>query len=95
MTLPIVSSAEIWLSRSGSTGASPMWLPAISPLGRFALQIACRARDGPNLQHMLIDPRMCLAPDPPFRATMLTGVPLAFALDRDAGAIHCPAGITQ
>jgi hypothetical protein len=39
-----------------------MWLPVISPLGRFAMQIACRAVDGPNLQRLLVDPEMDLAP---------------------------------
>ena len=42
---------------------------------------------GPNLQRFLINPQMDLAPDAPFRAAMLAGVPLAFALDLDAGAV--------
>jgi hypothetical protein len=48
--------------------------------------------DGPNLQRFLVDPEVDLAPDAPFRATMLAGVPFAFALDLDAGAVRCPAG---
>ena len=42
---------------------------------------------GPNLQRFLINPQMDLAPDAPFRAAKLAGVPLAFALDLDAGAV--------
>ncbi len=40
------------------------------------------------------DPQMDLAPDAPFGSTMLVGVPLAFSLDLDAGAVgqrvRCP-----
>ena len=47
---------------------------------------------GPDLQRFFVDPEVDLAPEPPFGSTMLAGVPLAFALDLDARAIHCPAG---
>ena len=43
--------------------------------------------NGPNLQRFLVDPEVDLAPDATFRATMLAGVPFAFALDLDAGAV--------
>lgn len=43
--------------------------------------------DGSNFQCFLIDPEVDLAPDAAFRATMLAGVPLAFALDLDARAV--------
>lgn len=44
--------------------------------------------DGSDLQRLLVDPEMDLAPDPPFRAAVLAGVPLTFALHLDAGAVH-------
>ena len=50
------------------------------PLSADCFAIACRAMD--------VD----LAPDTPLRAAMLAGVPLAFALDLDPGAVRCPAG---
>jgi len=40
--------------------------------------------DGSDLQRFLVDPEVDLAPDAAFRATMLAGVPLAFAFDLDA-----------
>jgi hypothetical protein len=43
--------------------------------------------DGSDLQCFLINPEMDLAPDPPFGATVLAGVPFAFTLDLDPGAI--------
>jgi hypothetical protein len=43
--------------------------------------------DGPDLQCFLVDPEMDLAPDAPFGTAMLAGVPLAFALDLDPGAV--------
>ena len=43
--------------------------------------------DGADRQRFLIDPKMTLAPDPPLGTAMLAGVPLAFALDLDPGAI--------
>ena len=43
--------------------------------------------DGSNFQCFLIDPEVDLAPGAAFRATMLAGVPLAFALDLDARAV--------
>ena len=48
--------------------------------------------NGPNLQRFLVDSEVDLALDATFRASMLAGVPLAFALDLDAGAVRCPAG---
>jgi hypothetical protein len=41
----------------------------------------------PDFQCFLVDPDVDLAPDAPFGAAMLAGVPLAFALDLDAGAV--------
>lgn len=41
----------------------------------------------PNLQRLLVDPDVDLAPDASFRATVLAGVPLPFALDLDPGAV--------
>ena len=41
----------------------------------------------PDLQRLLVDPDVDLAPDAAFRAAVLAGVPLAFALDLDAGAV--------
>ena len=43
--------------------------------------------DGPDLQRFLIDPKVDLAPDAPFGAAMLAGVPLAFTFDLDPGAV--------
>ncbi len=40
---------------------------------------------GPDFEGFLVDPDVDLAPDPAFGAA--TGVPLAFALDFDAGAV--------
>lgn len=40
-----------------------------------------------DFQGFLVDPDVDLAPDPALRAAMLTGIPLAFALDLDPGAI--------
>lgn len=43
--------------------------------------------DSANLPCFLVNPEVELAPDAPFRPTMLTCVPLAFAFDLDASAI--------
>ncbi|EEX16501.1 hypothetical protein CSE45_4410 [Citreicella sp. SE45] len=43
---------------------------------------------GPNFQRFLVDPKVDLASDPPLGTAMLAGVPLAFALDLDAGAVR-------
>ena len=43
--------------------------------------------DSADLQRFLINPEMDLAPDPPLGTAMLAGVPLAFALNLDAGAV--------
>lgn len=40
--------------------------------------------NSPDLQCFLVDPEVDLAPDATFWATMLAGVPFAFALDLDA-----------
>ncbi len=36
-----------------------------------------------------------LAPDAPLGASVLAGVPLAFTLGLDPGAVRCPAGISK
>ena len=43
--------------------------------------------DSADLQCFLIESEMDLAPDAPFGTAMLAGMPLAFPLDLDAGAI--------
>lgn len=43
--------------------------------------------DGPNFQRLLIDPEVGLAPKTAFGATVLAGMPLAFTLDLDTGAV--------
>ncbi len=43
--------------------------------------------DRPDLLRLLVDSEMDLAPDAAFCPAMLTRVPLAFALDLDAGAV--------
>src|SRR6056297_953708 len=43
--------------------------------------------DGSNLQRLLVDPEMDLAPDAPFGAAVLACMPFAFAFDLDAGAV--------
>ena len=43
--------------------------------------------DRANLQCFLVNPEVDLTPDPPFGAPVLAGVPFAFALDFDPGAI--------
>ena len=43
--------------------------------------------DGADLQRFLVDPEVDLAPDAPFGAAVLAGVPLTFALDLDACAV--------
>ena len=48
--------------------------------------------NGSDFQCLLVNSEMDLAPDPPLGTAMLAGVPLAFALDLDPGAIRCPAG---
>ena len=47
--------------------------------------------DGSDLQRLLVDPEVDLAPDALFGAAMLARIPLTFALNLDAGAVHCPA----
>jgi hypothetical protein len=47
----------------------------------------CRHRDGSDFQCSLADTGVDLAPDVPFAAAMLVGVPFAFIIDFDAGAI--------
>ena len=52
---------------------------------------AARDLDCLYLQRFLIDPNMYLAPQPPFRPTVLAGIPLAFTLSFDPCAVRCPA----
>jgi len=48
--------------------------------------------DSADLQCFLINSEMDLAPDTPLRTAMFAGVPFAFSLDLDPGAIRCPSG---
>ena len=52
---------------------------------------ATRDLDSTYLKCLLIDTDVGFAPKAAFRAAMLKGVPLSFALSLDAGAVHCPA----
>ncbi len=54
---------------------------------RCITDVAAGDLDSANLQCLLIDPKVDLAPDPPLGPAMLAGVPLAFALDLDPGAV--------
>lgn len=54
---------------------------------RGVANVAGGELSGPDLQCFLIDSDVDLAPDAPFGATMLAGVPLAFTLDLDPGAV--------
>jgi len=49
--------------------------------------VAASDLDGPYLQCFLINTDVNLTPNTPFGATMLTGIPLAFALRLDARAV--------
>ena len=60
-----------------------MWLPVISPLGRYAMQIACRATDGPDFLRLLVNAEVDPAPDAPLGTAMLACVSLAVPLDLD------------
>ena len=52
---------------------------------------ATRDLDSTYLKCLLIDTDVDFAPKAAFRAAMLKGVPLSFALSLDAGAVRCPA----
>lgn len=56
---------------------------------RAALEALAFALDfgGPDLQRLLIDPEVDLAPAPSFGAAMPAGMSLTFALDLDAHAV--------
>ena len=54
-------------------------------------RVATRDLDGSDFQCSLVDTDVDLAPDTPFAAAMLAGVPFAFTLDLDPCAVHCPA----
>ncbi len=47
--------------------------------------------DRSDLQRLLVDPEMDLAPDTSLGTAMLAGMPPAFTFDLDPGAIRCPA----
>lgn len=49
--------------------------------------IAAGELDRPDFQCFLIDPEVNLAPDAAFGAAMLAGIPLAFTLNLDPGAV--------
>lgn len=55
---------------------------------RCLADLASGDLDGADRQRFLIDPKMTLAPDPPFGTAMLASLPLAFALDADRGAVE-------
>ena len=69
MTLPISSSPRDLAEQIGQD--------------RRIADVACGDLDGLNFQRLFVDPEVNLAPNPPFRAAMLAGVPLAFALHLD------------
>jgi len=48
---------------------------------RSITDVASRDLDGVDLQCLFVDAEMYFAPDPPFGAAMLAGVPLTFTLD--------------
>ena len=54
--------------------------------GRVA-HVAGGELGSPDFQGLLVNSDVDLAPDPPFRATVLARIPLAFALDLDPGAV--------
>ena len=54
---------------------------------RRVAHVAARELGRPDLQRLLVDPDVDLAPDAPFGASVLARTPLAFTLDLDAGAV--------
>ena len=54
---------------------------------RGVAHVACGEPGSPNLQRLLIDSDVDLAPDPTFGAAMLARVPLPLTLDLDANAV--------
>jgi len=67
-----------------------VWRDLVQEIGQYRRvpDSAARDLDCPSLQCFLINPDMYLAPETAFRAAMLAGVPLAFALGLDAGDVH-------
>ncbi|SDE57205.1 hypothetical protein SAMN04488105_10547 [Salipiger thiooxidans] len=51
--------------------------------------------NGSDVQCLLVNPEMDLAPDPPLGTAMLAGVPLAFAINPDSGPSAASQGIAQ
>lgn len=54
---------------------------------RRIANVASGDLDGPNLQRLLVDPKVNLEPDPPLGTTVLVRIPIAVSLDLDAGAV--------
>ena len=66
-----------------------IWRDLIQKLGQHGrvINIAGGELGDPDFQCLLVNSDVDLAPDTSLRATMLAGIPLAFALDRDACAV--------
>ena len=85
----IVASASVLGAIRGDAADLLVRRDLIEKIGqnRCIANVAPGDLNSPDFQFCSIDPEVDLAPDPPFRATMLAGVPLAFALDLDARAV--------
>src|SRR5699024_10599056 len=66
-----------------------IWRDLVQKLGQHGrvAHVAGGELGGPDFQCLLINSDVDLAPDTPLRATILAGIPLAFALDLDACAV--------
>lgn len=62
--------------------------------GRVA-NVAPRDLDGPNLQRLLIDPEVDLAPQAPLGTAVLPGVPFSLAFRLVAGACPLPGSASR
>ncbi len=74
---------------SGDAADLLIWRDLAEQFGQHGgvTHVAAGDLDGANLQCLLVDSEMDLAPYPPFGAAMLARIPLAFALDLNTGAI--------
>jgi hypothetical protein len=85
----IVTLAGVEGTIGGDARNLLIWRDLVAPFGqhgRFA-HIAGGAIGGSDFQRLLINPDEDLAPDAPYRAAMLAGIPLPLAHDFDAGAV--------